>query len=288
MGQAAGRLIWYITLWRKNMSYQKLFDTLWNDYVHRNPHAKKIHQLFSKEGEKIINDHIALRTFNDPRINVDALGKIFTKYGYKECGQYEFPVKKLFAKHYEHEDKDAPKVFISELLVEEFSPYLQEIVKNSINQIPSKLFGTEELIYSGVQWEPISYKTYQKLLKESEYAAWLYAFGFCANHFTVSVNAFSQFKELQQVNDFLIKHGFTLNTSGGAIKGTPKECLEQSSTMAGEIEVNFEESKVKIPSCYYEFAKRYPLANGKLYSGFIAASADKIFESTDVTNANFG
>ncbi|MEJ2595547.1 MAG: DUF1338 domain-containing protein, partial [bacterium] len=36
-----------------------------------------------------------------------------------------------------------------------------------------------------------------------------------------------------------------------------------------------------IPSCYYEFARRYPDASGKLYGGFIAKSADKIFEITD-------
>jgi hypothetical protein len=36
-----------------------------------------------------------------------------------------------------------------------------------------------------------------------------------------------------------------------------------------------------VPACYYEFARRYPIANGELYQGFIAASADKIFESTN-------
>ncbi|MGL4837356.1 MAG: DUF1338 domain-containing protein, partial [Shewanella sp.] len=36
------------------------------------------------------------------------------------------------------------------------------------------------------------------------------------------------------------------------------------------------------PSCFYEFALRYPKANGELYTGFVAASADKIFESTNV------
>ncbi|MDF5295491.1 DUF1338 domain-containing protein, partial [Vibrio parahaemolyticus] len=30
-----------------------------------------------------------------------------------------------------------------------------------------------------------------------------------------------------------------------------------------------------------EFAKRYPMANGELYPCFVAASADKIFESTN-------
>ena len=37
----------------------------------------------------------------------------------------------------------------------------------------------------------------------------------------------------------------------------------------------------EIPTCYYEFALRYPDAEGKPYQGFVAASADKIFESTN-------
>jgi hypothetical protein len=47
------------------------------------------------------------------------------------------------------------------------------------------------------------------------------------------------------------------------------------------LEFNFVEGTFEIPSCYYEFALRYPDTDGKLYSGFIAKSADKIFESTD-------
>jgi len=266
------------------MSYQSLFDILWKDYTDRNPHALKIYQLFQKQQENIINDHIALRTFNDPRVNVERLASIFKQHGYVEKGEYQFPVKKLFAKHYEHPNPEAPKVFISELLVENFSPALQKTVKATIDQIPTALLSKDELIYSGATWQPLSYETYKNLLAESEYAAWMYAFGFCANHFTVNVNALEHFSSLQAVNDFLIEHGFKLNNSGGLIKGTQEECLEQSSTLAGEIEVHFKEGTHLIPSCYYEFAKRYPLADGKLYTGFIAASADKIFESTDVGN----
>jgi hypothetical protein len=47
------------------------------------------------------------------------------------------------------------------------------------------------------------------------------------------------------------------------------------------VEVSFSEGIFTIPGCYYEFARRYPDADGKLFSGFIAGSADKIFESTD-------
>jgi len=51
--------------------------------------------------------------------------------------------------------------------------------------------------------------------------------------------------------------------------------------MAERFKVNFQEGKYIIPSCFYEFARRYPMANGEIYTGFIAASADKIFESTN-------
>jgi hypothetical protein len=56
--------------------------------------------------------------------------------------------------------------------------------------------------------------------------------------------------------------------------------LEQSSTLANNIEVKFDDGVLTIPACYYEFARRYPLKTGELYQGFVAASADKIFEST--------
>jgi len=79
----------------------------------------------------------------------------------------------------------------------------------------------------------------------------------------------------------LKENGFLLNDAGGEIKGTPAELLEQSSTRAGILPVTFQEGIFEIPSCYYEFARRYPDDSGKLYSGFIAKSADKIFESTD-------
>ena len=46
--------------------------------------------------------------------------------------------------------------------------------------------------------------------------------------------------------------------------------------------VQFSDNTVTLPSCFYEFAQRFPLPNGQLYQGFVAASADKIFESTNV------
>jgi hypothetical protein len=264
------------------MTHHDIFERLWDSYTRQNPSTRQVYDLFIAEGEPVINDHIAFRTFRHPAIGVDVLARVFLNNGYEFKGDYHFETKKLYAKHYEHtSDRNAPRVFISELLTHEFSPFLQETVSHWVAAIPTGILGSEELIYSGnVSGKP-SYTVYEKLRTESEYAAWLYVNGFCANHFTVSVNHLKKLDSIQKVNAFLKSHGFLLNDGGGEIQGTPEELLEQSSIKAGMVQFEFIEGTFGIPGCYYEFARRYPDSDGMLYSGFIAKSADKIFESTN-------
>jgi len=264
------------------MIVERIFNRLWTSYTAQNSQARQIYDLFISEGENIVNDHIALRTFNDVRTNIDVLAKLFIKEGFVQKGEYAFPEKHLTARHYEHaEIKGLPRVFISQLETDSFSPFLIETVNSLIDKIPGSLLLSDELIFSGLQWSPISFKIYEKLLKESEYAAWLYVHGFRTNHFTVSVNHLNKYDTQEKVNQFLKDNQFKLNEAGGEIKGTPAELLEQSSTVSELIKVHFIEGVYEIPACYYEFARRYPDLNGELYSGFIARSADKIFESTN-------
>ncbi len=264
------------------MNYKEVFSRLWSDYTRQNPVTQTVYELFTAEGEIVTNDHIAFRTFRHPQIGVDSLAAIFLKNGYRYKGDYHFEAKKLYAKHFEHEsDPDAPRVFISELLTGEFSPFLQETAHGWISQIPATLIASDELIYAGNISGVPSYQVYEKLRIESEYAAWLYVNGFCANHFTVSVNRLKKYDSLQKVNNFLKSHGLKMNDAGGEIQGTPEELLEQSSIKAGMVKFHFTEGEYEIPGCYYEFAKRYPDSKGILYNGFIAKSADKIFESTN-------
>lgn len=260
---------------------KSLFDNLWQDYVSVTPSAKKVHQLLgSSQQDDVINDHIALRTFNLAKVSLDKLAAHFLALGYKECGEYHFKAKKLYAKHFEHADKSLPKVFISELLLEQCSPLLQSTIEQLVAQIPEEAVVADNFLYSGTHWQ-VSKATYQALLAESEYAAWVAAWGYRANHFTVSVNDLQNFASLEAVNQALKEAGFLLNTSGGEIKGTPEVYLEQSSTLADLVSVKFSDGEATIPSCFYEFARRYPLADGSMYTGFVAASADKIFESTN-------
>lgn len=258
-----------------------LFENLWQNYIQVTPTAPKIHELLgSSQKDDIINDHIALRTFNFDNTNLEKLAMHFKVLGYKEGDEYFFKTKKLHAKHYEHEDDSYPKVFISELLVEEFSQFTQNTLKELTKNIDEEIVLKDNFLYSGTHWK-IDSKTYEKLLEESEYAAWISAWGYRANHFTVNINKLKNYETIFEVNEVLKNAGFELNCSGGEIKGNPEVLLEQSSTLADKFEVEFLDKKMEIPSCFYEFALRYKTDEGKLYSGFVEASANKIFESTN-------
>lgn len=262
------------------MNVQELLNKMWKDYCELNPAAKKIYELFVNEGETVLNDHIALRTFNHPRLGLQSLARQFEKFGYVAKNEYFFTEKKLYAKHWEHPNESLPKIFISELELEKVSPLIRQAVDQMVAEIPDSLIQTETFAVCGRPWE-MTHKLYIELAKESEYASWVAAHGFRPNHFTVFVNPLKKFNDLRVLNQFVTSHGFALNKAGGEVKGSPEDYLEQSSTMASEIPVTFTEGVFRVPGCYYEFAKRHPLANGKLYQGFVAKSADKIFESTN-------
>ncbi len=264
------------------MDLQATFSRLFNNYRSLNPSADKIHSLLKNINEEIVNDHIAFRTYNFPKINIDVLAKAFEVFGYKEKGNYRFNEKKLTAKHYENDEiQFAPKIFISQLEISELNSENQSILKTHYKSMLKNLPAASELIFMHNPWIKPSYKIYETLRNESEYAAWMYVFGFRANHFTIFVNQLKNFKSIEQLNDFITRNGFELNSSGGIIKGNKQQFLKQSSTLADKVEISFTEGKYTIPACYYEFAERFKQPDNKLFQGFIASSADKIFESTN-------
>ena len=259
---------------------EELFGEMWADYIKMNPQAQKIVDLLKSKDEEVINDHIALRTYNLPEVTIDVVAKPFIDAGYKECDDYHFEEKKLYAKHYEHENKNLPKVFISELLIEKFSDSFQNLIKEKISCLSKDKINSFNFMVSGTSW-PISSEEYELLKKESDYGAWVAAIGYRPNHFTVFINALKNFESVESLNSFLKENGYKLNDAGGEVKGSKEVFLEQSSTLADTVEIEFSDKTMSIPSCYFEFAKRYPLPSGKLYQGFVAKSADKIFESTN-------
>ncbi|MDZ7830057.1 MAG: DUF1338 domain-containing protein [Halofilum sp. (in: g-proteobacteria)] len=260
---------------------ESILDRLWSDYTHVNPRAQRIHQLLADRGDRVVNDHIALRTLRHPKLGIDVTARLFEHHGYSAKDEYEFPEKKLHARHYEHENPALPTVFISELKLEELSRGLRDIVDSMMRQVSPAELPEDAFVLGGCLWHRILKDTYETLRQESEYAAWVAAFGFRANHFTVSVNELESFDSLEALNDFLKEQGFVLNDVGGEIKGSPPDLLQQSSTLAEPCEVRFADGMAEIPGCCCEFAYRYPLPSGERFSGFVAQSAEPIFESTD-------
>ncbi|HEX4449361.1 MAG TPA: DUF1338 domain-containing protein [Kofleriaceae bacterium] len=260
------------------MTVQPLLDQLWADYIALAPQAERIHALLGARGETIVNDHVALRGLGITNLGIAALARPFEAVGYREQpARYRFDDKKLVARYWKHPEPGVPKVFISELCVGELSAGAQRMIEALVAQLPAAFCDRSDLPWAGRPWRTTR-ATYDALLAESEYAAWLAAFGFRVNHFTVAVDALTTFGSLAELDAFLVANGFVLNAAGGAIKGTPADKLEQSSTLADVIAVDFadEREPAMLPSVYYEFAKRY---DG--FEGFVPTSADKIFESTN-------
>jgi hypothetical protein len=235
------------------MSVTRLLDRLWENYRATNPQAGRIHALLSARGETVVNDHVAFRTFDHPAVGIAALAPPFLAAGYVQGGTYDFPDKHLRAVHLEHRDPALPKVFLSELLTAKLPPGLQSVVAALINQIPPAFLSDPDLCAAGRPWN-LSRWEYEALGRVSEYAAWLSAFGFCANHFTVLANSLHTFASLPELNAFLKGAGFVLNTDGGEIKGSAAAFLEQSSTLAAPVRAEFSDGMLEIPGCYYEFA----------------------------------
>ena len=61
-----------------------LFANLWQDYVAVTPSAKKVHQLLgSSQQDDVINDHIALRTFNLEKVGLENWPRILKRWAMK-------------------------------------------------------------------------------------------------------------------------------------------------------------------------------------------------------------
>jgi len=265
------------------MNLDQFYKAVWSDYIKITPQAEAIRKLFLKIDANVVNDHVAFRTFSDCSVNLAFLSSVIVALGYEVQDHYDFELKKLKATSFIHTDPDVPKIFVSELERHRLSAPTQDILNSYCSQI-SSVSDSPEVFWSGRHWNTPSYEDYKTVLAESEYAAWLLVIGLRANHFTVSVNHLESTNSIVDVLQRVENSGFAINESGGRVKGTPESLLEQGSTMADKQGFIFAEGeKHEVPTCFYEFAMRHKDADGNLYQGFIAANADKIFESTSTS-----
>ena len=60
------------------MSIQKVLENMWQDYLLLNPN-KPVADTLHAEAESIVNDHIALRTFNVGVVALEEVQNLFTR-----------------------------------------------------------------------------------------------------------------------------------------------------------------------------------------------------------------
>ena len=284
-----------------NLVLESLFET----YSKRVPDVTKIteamvsNNIVSNQSE-IINDHIAFRTMGVKHLGIKSFEKIFLKHGYKKRDFYSFKEKKLNAYWYSHSEKNMPRIFISELKVDELSKDAQKIIKQYTNQIKNDpvdnidLNNSDEIInfLTNPLWTLPSLFHYNELLKETEYGSWVIYNRYYLNHYTISVHELKEkYNTLEDFNKFLNSIGVKLNDSGGVIKESKDGFLLQSSSVANKVNAHFKEGMSLISGSYVEFAERKILPEfinldlNKINSthrrdGFETSNADKIFEST--------
>jgi hypothetical protein len=251
---------------------------LWRDYVALAPHAARIHQLLTERGELLGTDHLAFRTFGVPGIGMAEIAQPFEARGWRPRDHYELRDRQLRARYWQHDDPALPKLLVSELMISELSPGAQAVISGLLAQLPAAL---GDLPLAGRPWR-VSYAEYRALLGESDYAAWIAAFGFRVHAVAADFGSLSTFPDLEALAAFLIEHGFGVND----VLGSRAEHLERLSTRPDSVAVSFTETTAeitaRIPSCSYELVRRYRLASGELFHGFAASSSDPIFAPADL------
>lgn len=263
------------------MQVSEFFASLWNEYTDVTPQALQIFNHVEAKFGTVRNDHVAFRTFDRERISLDVLERAFLNFGYRRHRDYGFPDKHLEAYGYVPPEDGLPLVFLSQLKCDELPDAVGGWVERALYSVESFPSDPVQILQMGRPWELPTFEEYQALTDVSPYAAWLSVWGFRANHFTVAVHELPKDPSLEELVNSLMGEGFVMNREGGLIKGTRADLLEQAATLAELRPVVFAGGdEHEIPSCYYEFARRYPDADGRLYQGFVAASATNIFEST--------
>jgi hypothetical protein len=296
---------------------QQIFKGLWEHYFRLVPFASQMDAAFKLRGDHWLEDHVAFRTLPGPHTGSPILQGVFEALGYTRRDDYHFADKKLRAFWLAPPDIDghtrdsSPKIFVSELEAQHFSPAFQKIVSHYTAQVVASPLsrikslseqargGSAEagqklvtecvkLLTSPPAWSRPTAADFDLLSKESEYASWTLLFGPQINHFTVSAHLMKTFEGIHQIADFIENQlNIPMNKVGGVVKGTPELLLEQIATNAVKVDFPFQDGARTVPYGFVEYAFRYPLPGHKsdghwhsYYQGFVTSNADKIFEST--------
>jgi Domain of unknown function (DUF1338) len=292
---------------------QQLWDILWQKYRDRVPYARIYQQMIEEAGGSIANDHIAFRTL---RLNIDQAGhsiqlgipylaKIVEALGYQQAGEYHFPAQFLYARHYAHPEQDnydLPKLFISELIVDDLPANVAALIKQTVQSgdfpLSTDLLSLESINTQTLltrlthlfqrPWQPPQQSAVEAVNAISQYGAWVMLYGYAVNHFTGYVNRqqTAKYPTIAQTIEGLTNLGVPMKS---AIEGSIESGLCQTATHAAIEQAWVQDDtgtllQIPWPYAYYEIAERHQIKNSAgdsvLFEGFLSAQAQQLFEMT--------
>ncbi len=298
-----------------------LWESLWQEYSARVSHARTYQQMITAAGGTVKNDHIAFRslrmTVDSPQgqihLGIDYLEPIAKFLGYEVASEYTFPETHLYARHYRHpqqEELDLPKLFISELVVDELPEEVAQLIHKTVSSLKYELtsplrggnFTPPDLIGSGDgglgfqkvftrPWHSPQRSTVEEVNKVTQYGAWVLLHGYAVNHFTGYVNHqnTAKYPDIDTTVRGLTNLGVPMKAE---IEGNIAFGLRQTATQAvTEMVTVLDDStgaEIQIPwtYAYYEIAQRYmvEVEPGKqmLFDAFLGRNAQQLFEMTKI------
>jgi hypothetical protein len=293
---------------------RNLIGKLWNNYLERVPYARLYKELVEKKNGQVVIDHVAFRTLKthtgEQPDGISDIRHIIKCFGYQPAGKYSFHKRKISAIHFEHPDKNLPRFFVSQLEVEAYPFWAQQLIAEAVKDTPyllsdngiellnrlcndgqltteAALILEDELINYFVRpWRAPLKETVLKLNDISQYAAWVLLHGNSVNHFAASVNHqdVAAWPDLESTARMLDSKGVPMKEIPEGENGS---VLQQTATQAvkEEVEVVGEDGPEKInwTYAYFELTERgYTELNGQrvLYSGFLEKQARQLFGMT--------
>ncbi|KAK9790350.1 hypothetical protein WJX73_010110 [Symbiochloris irregularis] len=253
--------------------------------------------LDRSESSPLYFDHIAFRSFGVEGFGIKSIATIFVEFGFQQRDELQFPGKKLRALWFAppHDRPDLPRIFISEIKVEELSEAAQRVIRKYTQEAGSGKYAPLCAVGSVLPWSNPTLADFELLAKESEYAAWTLINGYALNHATVAVHRMRGLSDgIAGLVEDLRQQGFDLNEEGGTLKVSPDNLLVQAATQADQVDFTFRDGEQgTVPGSYIEFAQRKRLpqynelpdaqvSDAHLRDGFEASNADKIFHSTNM------
>jgi Domain of unknown function (DUF1338) len=239
-----------------------LLDLLWERYARDVPYARVFVQL--AHGMKL--DHVAFRSLAREGGGIDLVAGVFEKRGWVRQDSYDFPDAHLDAIHLSHPG-GLPRIFVSQLRVNELSAQAQAILA----RVPADPPPPDDPV-ALADWfrpaeTPVDEAELLALERESQYAAWMLAFGRSVNHFTAAVDDVAVWQQRMKEAGIPMK---------SVIEGEPGSKLRQTATLAYAMPITLAGGETRDwPYAYLEIAER----NGG-FDGFLGAQARQLFDMT--------